>query len=293
MGRSMNHLLCVGFGYSAKALAHRLDKSQWIITGTSRSLEGATAIAKLGFNGKIFAELDVIDPSVTHIISSVPPGDDGDAVLQKFGAQLQKATNLQWAAYLSTTGVYGDHGGGWVDETTPLTPNTRRGEKRVRSEQQWLALHAKHDLPVHIFRLAGIYGPGRNQLNSLRDGTARRVIKNNQVFSRIHVDDIVGILLASMAQPYPGRCYNVADEESCPPQDVVTYAAKLLGMEPPPEIAFEDATLSSMARSFFADSKRVSIERIKTELGYRLQYSTYREGLKSLLTSQPHQPAAP
>jgi nucleoside-diphosphate-sugar epimerase len=151
------------------------------------------------------------------------------------------------------------------------------------AEQQWLALHLDHGLPLHIFRLAGIYGPGRNTLENLKDGTARRVIKPGQVFSRIHVDDIAGVLLASMAKPNPGAAYNVADDEPCPPQDVATYGAKLLGMVPPPEIPFEDAKLSPMARSFFADSKRIRNARIKNELGYELIYPTYREGLKALV----------
>ena len=185
--------------------------------------------------------------------------------------------------YLSTTGVYGDHGGAWVDEATALTPNTERGQRRLAAEEQWLALHRDHGLPVHVFRLAGIYGPGRNTLDNLRDGTAKRVVKPGQVFSRIHVDDIAGVLLASMARPNPGRAYNVADDEPCPPQDVVTFAAELLGLAPPHEIPFEDARLSPMARSFFADSKRVSNARIKSELGYSLRFPTYREGLKSLI----------
>jgi nucleoside-diphosphate-sugar epimerase len=191
---------------------------------------------------------------------------------------LRRAPNAAWIAYLSTTGVYGDHGGGWVTEESPLAPNTERGARRLAAERQWLALPQ----PAHLFRLAGIYGPGRNQLLTVVDGTARRIIKPGQVFSRIHVDDIAATLEASIASPNPGRAYNVCDDEPCPPQDVVAYAAKLLGKPVPPDIAFVDAALSPMARSFYADSKRVSNRRIREELGVKLLYPTYREGLKAL-----------
>jgi nucleoside-diphosphate-sugar epimerase len=277
----MKHLLCFGFGFSASTLAARLDRKAWRVTGTSRSNEGVAAIEAAGFEGVRFDQYTDIPRSVTHIVSSVPPGA-GDPVIEKFGAQLAKH-RFDWVAYLSTTGVYGDHQGRLVDEEFPLTPNTERGEKRVTAEAQWLRLHQDHGVPVHVFRLAGIYGPGRNQLLTVRDGTAKRVIKAGQVFSRIHVEDIAGVMLASMARPKPGRAYNVADDEPCPPQDVVAYAAGLLGVEPPPEIPFEEADLSPMARSFFADSKRVSNARVKTELGYVFKYLNYRVGLKSLL----------
>ena len=279
-----NHMLFFGFGYSARALAKQLDPDLWRISGTSRSAEGAEVISRAGFEGHIFGGLPRIDEDVSHIVSSIPPGGDGDPVLQRFGRELAtRAGKLKWVAYLSTTGVYGDHDGGWVDENTPLTPNTERGRRRLQAETAWLKLHQENGLPVHIFRLAGIYGPGRNTLENLREGTAKRVIRKGQVFSRIHVDDIAGVLLASIARPHPGRVYNVADDEPCPPQDVVTFGAELLGMKPPPETAFEEAELSPMARSFFADSKRVSNARIKKELHYRLLFPTYRKGLKSLI----------
>ncbi len=285
MGSGMTrHMLFFGFGFSARALARQLDRIEWKVSGTSRTADGIADIEAFGVHGIDFGALSDIPDDVTHVVSSIPPGDQGDPVLNKFGRELAKRANqLQWTGYLSTTGVYGDHGGGWVDETTALTPNTERGHRRLAAEQQWLALHRDHGLPLHIFRLAGIYGPGRNTLENLKDGTARRVIKPGQVFSRIHVDDIAGVLLASMARPNPGAAYNVADDEPCPPQDVVIYGAKLLGMAPPPDIPFEDAKLSPMARSFFADSKRVSNARIKNELGYQLIYPTYRKGLKSLI----------
>jgi nucleoside-diphosphate-sugar epimerase len=277
----MNHILFFGFGFSAQALAKRLPPSEWKITGTSRTLQGAAAIARSGHTGLVFEEMDSIPADVTHVVSSVPPDANGDPVLRKLGAEIeQRAHQFKWVAYLSTTGVYGDHDGGWVDEDTPLTPNTERGQRRLDAENAWLNLHA---LPLHVFRLAGIYGPGRNALENVKDGSAKRVIRKGQIFSRIHVDDIAGVLLASMQRPHPGRAYNVADDEPCPPQDVITYAAELLNMEPPPEVAFEHANLSPMARSFYMDSKRVSNARVKTELGYEFRHPNYRVGLQSLL----------
>ncbi|MEO6610449.1 MAG: SDR family oxidoreductase [Aestuariivirga sp.] len=283
----MNHILFFGFGFSAEALTRKLDRNIWTISGTSRSAEGVDAINAQGFRGLLFDELTAIPDDVTHIVSSVPPNDSGDPVIQKFGAELSKrARGFQWVAYLSTTGVYGDHGGAVVDETTPLTPNTDRGSRRVAAEAAWNAIDG---LPLHIFRLAGIYGPGRNALENVKDGSAKRVIKAGQIFSRIHVEDIAGVLLASINKPRAGAIYNMADDEPCPPQDVIAYAAQLLNVPVPPDIPFEEAKLSAMARSFYADSKRVSNDLVKRELGYSFKYPNYRDGLKAIL----HQPAGP
>ena len=202
-------------------------------------------------------------------------------MLDAHAQDLRTVPTLRWAGYLGTTAVYGDRQGGWVDEETPLEPTLARADRRARAEAAWQG----SGLPVHIFRLAGIYGPGRNAFTNLRDGTARRIVKPGQVFSRIHVEDIATILEASMAQPRPGRIYNVCDDEPAPPQDVVAYAARLLGIEPPPEQAYETAQLSPMARTFYKDNRRVRNARIKEELGVRLAYPTYREGLQSLLGS--------
>jgi nucleoside-diphosphate-sugar epimerase len=279
----MNHLFCFGFGFSAEALASRLDRKQWRITGTSRSEQGVARIRSMGFDAVRFDGKEKVSlAGVTHLLASVPPDVSGDPVLNACGDEIARAAgDIRWAAYLSTTGVYGDRDGEWVDESSPLAPSTPRGKRRLEAERAWAAL-----LPVHIFRLAGIYGPGRNALQSIRDGTARRIVKPGQVFSRIHVSDIAGVLLASMAKPNPGAAYNVCDDEPCPPQDVIACAASLLGVAPPPEIAFEEAKLSPMAASFYAESKRVSNERIKHELGYRLQYPNYREGLRALLAAE-------
>ncbi len=279
----MNHLLCFGFGFSARALAARLDRREWKISATSRDAAGIAAIEAQGFHGLPFDSTLQIAADVTHLLISAPPGEHGDPVLRLFQAQLQELSkSLKWVGYLSTTGVYGDRGGDWVDEDSPLEPTTARGQRRLEAERSWLRLHSDFGLPVHLFRLAGIYGPGRNQLLTVRDGSARRIIKPGQIFSRIHVEDIAGVLAASIAKPNPGRAYNVCDDEPCPPQEVVAYAADLLGLPLPPEIPFEEAELSPMAKSFYAESKRVSNRRIKTELGYKLIYPNYREGLIAL-----------
>jgi nucleoside-diphosphate-sugar epimerase len=283
----MNHLLFFGLGFSARVLAARLAADGWTITATSRSEEGAQAIRAKGYRAFVFDGAKPLPAEafdgVTHVVVSAPPGAQGDPVLLRHAGDFAaRARQFRWIAYLSTTGVYGDHAGGLVTEETPLTPNTERGHKRLLAETQWLGLWRAHGLPVHIFRLAGIYGPGRNQLLSLIDGTAKRVIRQGQIFSRIHVEDIANVLQASMAKPNPGGAYNVCDDEASPPQDVVEHGAKLLGLPVPPAIPFEEAELSPMARSFYADSKRVSNARLKQELGVRLSYPTYREGLGAI-----------
>jgi nucleoside-diphosphate-sugar epimerase len=284
MAIRMKHLLCFGFGFSARTLAARLSPEEWRITGTSRTAEGAAQITALGYEGVGFDAMSDIPATVTHVVVSAPPDQVGDPVLARFGTALAlRAQQIKWLAYLSTTGVYGDHQGAWIDENTPLTPNTDRGQRRVDAEAAWLDLWRRYGLGVEIFRLAGIYGPGRSSFEGLLKGTAKRVIKENQVFSRIHVADIAGVLLAAMAKANPGRCYNVADDEPCPPQDVISYAATLLGLPVPPDIPFEQAELSPMAASFYADSKRTRNDRVKQELGYQFQFPTYREGLTAIL----------
>lgn len=284
----MSHLLCFGLGFTGKALARGLAVRGWQVTGTSRSRAGADAIAALGYRGLVFDAAVALPvkvlAGVSHVVISVPPDNVGDPVLRQHGTGLAAlAAQFAWVGYLSTTGVYGDQGGGWVTEDSALAPSTERGGRRLKAEAAWLELHAQQRLPVHIFRLAGIYGPGRNQLASMLDGTARRIVKPGQVFSRIHVEDAAAVLEASMAKPNPGAAYNVCDDEPAPPQVVVAHAAALLGMAVPPEIAFEQAELSPMARSFYAESKRVSNSRIKRELAVRLRFPSYREGLAALL----------
>jgi nucleoside-diphosphate-sugar epimerase len=274
-------LLSLGHGYSASALARLLLPQGWRIFGTTRSPDRADALRADGVEPLLWpTDLTAVLPQVTHLLASAAPGAGGDPFLSTHGPALAAAP-LHWAGYLSTTGVYGDHQGGWVDEDTPLTPSTDRGCQRVLAEQQWRAT----GLPLHIFRLAGIYGPGRGPFEKVRDGTARRILKPGQVFSRIHVDDIAQVLAASIAAPAPGTAYNVCDDDPAPPEDVLSHAALLLGLPEPPAIPFDEAEMTPMARSFYAESKRVRNDRIKRDLGVRLLYPDYRAGLAALLSA--------
>lgn len=289
---SRPRLFCFGLGYTALALAEALMGKGWRVAGTCRDEERRRALAARGIEAHLFDRGRPLDGAtallagITHLLSSVPPDAAGDAVIDHHGADIAAlAGSLDWVGYLSTTGVYGDRQGGWVDETSALLPSGERGRRRVAAEQAWLALVVEHGLPVHLFRLAGIYGPGRSALDGVRAGTAKRIVKPGQVFSRIHVADIVAVLEASMARPHPGAAYNVCDDDPAPPSEVVAYACELLGVAPPPEVPFEEAALPAMARSFYDDNKRVRNARIKQELGVRLAYPSYRDGLKALLAS--------
>ncbi|MBI1220920.1 MAG: SDR family NAD(P)-dependent oxidoreductase [Rhodobacteraceae bacterium] len=277
-------LLSLGHGYSAQALARRLIPLGWRVIGTTRSAARAAALAAGGVEPLVWPGADLAPAlaQATHLLTSVAPDAAGDPVLRAEGARIAEARQLRWVGYLSTTGVYGDHAGGWVDEATALTPTTERGRARVAAEAQWAAL----TLPLHIFRLAGIYGPGRGPFEKVRDGTARRILKPGQVFSRIHVDDIAQVLAASIARPNPGAVYNLCDDDPAPPEDVLSHAAALLGLPKPPGVPFDQAEMSPMARSFYAESKRVRNDRIKTELGVRLLYPGYREGLAAILATE-------
>ncbi len=255
------HLFCYGFGYTAKALGALLSSQGWKVDGTHRDT----------FH-------QPLPLTVTHLLISIPPDVAGDLVLQHHRAAIQNLPSLRWVGYLSTTGVYGDSKGEWVDETAPLNPPNARLVNRVLAEQQWLDT----GLPVHIFRLAGIYGPGRSAFDKLIAGTARRIDKKGQFFSRIHVDDSAQVLVASIMQPHPGTVYNVADDYPCAQEEVIRYAAALLEVAPPPLISFEEAELSPMARSFYDGSRRVLNTKIKHELGVVLRFPSYREGLMAI-----------
>ena len=286
-----NKLFCFGLGYTAQALAGHLAPAGWQIAGTSRDAGARHAMAGPGWELFPFDDglpLEEFAPALagtTHLLSSVPPGETGDPVIAAHGADIAALGDLQWAGYLSTTGVYGDRQGGEVDENSDRTPASSRGRRRVKAEDSWLDLWSAHAIPVHIFRLAGIYGPGRNALETVRQGRARRIRRPGQVFGRIHLDDIVRALQASMAQPNPGAAYNLSDDEPAPPDEVIAYACELLGVDPPPLQDFDavKGSLSPMALSFYGENKRVSNRRIKEELGIRLKWPTYREGLAALL----------
>ena len=283
-------LIIFGMGYSCKVLVenHR-DALPAPIIATTRSEEKAERLRARGVTPRVFPGSDMANDlaRATHLLISVGPEDGADPVLKHLHDQIAAvARSLKWVGYLSTTGVYGHHGGDWVDETTPLNPATRRGQARVVTEGQWQALMRDHGLPLHIFRLPGIYGPGRGPFEKVRNGTARRIIKPGQVFSRIHVEDIAQALAASISAPNPGAIYNICDDDPAAPEDVIGYAAHLLGLPLPPATPFDEANLTPMARSFYAESKRVSNARMKRELGVTLKYPTYKAGLDALLAAE-------
>ena len=281
-------LLSFGHGYSAQALS-ALMPDDWRIIGTTRNEDKAAALMSEGIEPRIWPGADLTPAlnAATHLLISAGPTEQGDPVLNELRREIEARRNqFEWVGYLSTTGVYGDQNGGWVDETTPLTPSTKRGQMRVEAEAAWQAL----GLPLHIFRLAGIYGPGRGPFAKVRNGTARRIIKQGQVFSRIHVEDIAQTLAASIAQPNAGAIYNLCDDDPAPPEDVIAHAAELLGMPIPPAQDFEAADMTPMARSFYAESKKVRNDRIKTELGISLKYPDYRVGLAALLAADKRAP---
>ena len=282
---SPGRLFCFGAGYSAQALARCLLARGWLVAGTSRSENGVAALRLRGITAFEFkrgrplaADGMAALHNATHLLSAVPPDEAGDPVLDGMEDDLGGLRPV-WAGYLSTTGVYGDTGGAWVDETAPVQPSGLRQQRRVDAERGWLALEAAHGVPIHIFRLAGIYGPGRSALDQVRAGIAKRIDKPDHVFSRIHVDDISGVLLASMARPRPGAVYNVCDDQPAAPADVVNHACQRLGVAPPPLIPFAEAGLSPMAASFWRDNRRVSNALVKRELGVALLYPDYRSGL--------------
>jgi nucleoside-diphosphate-sugar epimerase len=292
MTETTPHLFCFGLGYSATALARRLIAEGWTVSGTCRSVDRQAALSADGIAAALFdgstplADARSRLAAATHVLSSVPPGADGDPVLRRHFDDLAECGHLRWVGYLSTTGVYGDRGGDWVDEDSPLEPSGERGARRVTAEAWWLDLWWDHQLPVHLFRLAGIYGPGRNALETVRSGRAKRIYKAGQVFSRIHVADIAQTLDRSMARPNPGRAYNVCDDDPAPPDEVIKFACALLGVAPPPVIPYHEAEpeMSAMARSFYRDNKRVRNDRIKKELGVVLEYPDYKTGLRALLS---------
>lgn len=284
------HLFCFGYGYSAAALSRLLRGEGWTISGTCRTPEKRRALCAEGIQAFLFDRGRPLNDAVatlaevTHLLVSVPPDADGDPVLDQHADSIASAPSLRWIGYLSTTGVYGDTGGALVDEKAPLRPTVERSVRRAGAERAWLALFAEQGLPVHVFRLAGIYGPGRNTLDQVRRGEARRIERPGHAFSRIHVDDIAGVLRASIVRPRAGAVYNVCDDEAAAPAEVTALACRLLQVPVPPAISFDDAlpSMSAMARSFWQDNRRVDNTRIKRELGVRLRYPTYREGLAAL-----------
>jgi nucleoside-diphosphate-sugar epimerase len=285
------HLFCFGCGYTATRLALRLLAEGARVSGTSRSRAGVERLRALGIEARVFdgerplpaAALD----GVTDVLSSVPPAEGGeDGVLSLHGAALEALPKLRWVALLSTTGVYGDTGGAWIDEGAALRPTTRRGQWRVTCERRWLAWSEASGKAVQIFRLPGIYGPGRSPFARLRAGDAQRIVKPGQVFNRAHVDDIVSVLALGMQRPAAGPVFHLADDEPAPADEVLAHAATLLGLPPPPAVPIVQADLSPMALQFYSECKRLRNDRVKRELGLTLRYPTYREGLAASLAEE-------
>ena len=289
-------LLIFGMGFTGKALAKAALRQGLQVAGTVRrrekqnDLASDPGLAGLELVPWPFASADAALTGVTHLVVTAPPAEPQvagsghgftDPLLAGCGAALRERAGALWSAYLSTTGVYGDQDGAWVDEETPPAPTSARSARRLDSEREW----QQSGLAPQILRLPGIYGPGRSVLDQLRQGTARRIVKPGHVFSRIHVDDIAGAVLAAIARPAPGRIYNITDNEPAPNADVIAFGAGLLGMSPPPEIAFDEAGLSEMALSFWQDNRRVGNTRARTELGWQPVYPTYREGLSAVLAA--------
>lgn len=280
-------LFCFGYGYTASFLAERLKPFGWKISGTTTDPEKRDFMKKNGIEAALFDQSRALgDPhrifeGVTHILLSIPPGAEGDIAFDLHAADILSIPTLEWVGYLSTTAVYGNQDGNWVDEDTPPAPASRRGSLRLRAEQQWQSLHQNDALPLHIFRIAGIYGPGRSAIDAVRAGTARRIEKPGHVFNRIHIEDIVQALIASMNKPKPGRIYNLADDAPSPSHEVITFACNLLGLSPPPMIPFDQSDIAPIVRSFYKDNKRVRNVRLRNELGVELLYPDYRAGLQA------------
>ena len=279
-----------GMGYSSLATAraiHQIIDDDVPIAGTTRSEENIERLADSPYRLHLFdgtAPGSTLGPDLrkaTHVVLSIPPNDSGDPALNLHRADLDAAPDLEWLCYFSTVGVYGDFGGAWVDESAATHPVNKRSQQRVEIEQHWRDYAAERGVPLMIQRLAGIYGPGRSSFDKLREGTARRIVKPGQVFNRIHVEDI-GRVTALAARAKLGGTFNLSDDEPAPPQDLVAYAARLMGVPVPPDVPFEAAQMTEMARSFYSDNKRVSSKAIKAALGIELIYPNYRAGLDAI-----------
>jgi len=282
------NILSFGHGYSAQVLEKYLDPEIWSISATTRDKNKAAILSARNVDAYIWPKTDITTEikKASHLLLSIPPNESGDPVFERYYDTLKSSKDLKWVGYLSTTGVYGDHQGNWVDENTELNPTTQRGKYRVLAENQWLSLAKDVGVPVNIFRLAGIYGPGRGPFSKVLAGTAKRIIKEAQVFSRIHVEDIAQVLLASIERPGIGEIYNVCDDLPAPPEEVLSYAAQLLKVSKPPKIDFLTANLSEMVRSFYSECKRVDNSKMKSALAIKLKYYDYKIGLSELFKEE-------
>ena len=281
-------LFLFGPGFSAQALARRLGAQGWRACGTARSAEAAPTLAALGITPVILADPEAVAEALVAsaaVLIAAPPSEAGCPGLAALSPALEAGARPGWIGYLSTTGVYGDRGGGWVTEASDLAPVSVQGARRMEAEQAWLDLGARRGLAVAVFRLPGLYGPGRSALDRVREGAAN-IVKPGQVFSRLHIDDLASALAASIARPRAGGVYNICDDEQGPPQDVLAYAAALLGLPAPPTLSLDDPSVGPASRRFYAENKRVSNARAKAELGWRPAYPSYREGLAAVMASE-------
>ena len=287
---SNKKLFCFGFGYTCDHLEQYLRSentdNSWQISGTTSDLDKGQRFEKRDVSllvqdqERVIGDIGSLIKGTTHLLISAPPKNLGCPIFRSYLRDIVSLDTLEWIGYLSTAGVYGNRYGNWVDETSEVRPSTIRGTRRAKAEEQWVSLFKRYDAPVHIFRLAGIYGQGRSAIDSINAGIARRIYKEDHVFNRIHIDDISQILAASMLQPNPGAIYNVSDDEPAPSHEVISEAARIMGVEEPPLIDIEYANLAPMTESFYSDNKRISNKLIKEELGITLKYPTFREGLQ-------------
>ncbi|HEY8189666.1 MAG TPA: SDR family oxidoreductase, partial [Micavibrio sp.] len=280
------------YGYTCDDLGRTLQQQGWAIAGTTRDNDKRRFLREQGMKAFLFDYHQPLeDPALflrgtTHLLLSTPPDDEGDPVFNMHAEDILNIPTIEWVGYLSSTAVYGNRNGGWVDESAELRPSSKRGSRRARAEAQWMSLFHGRGLPVHIFRLSGIYGPGRSALDSVRAGIARRINKPGHAFSRIHVEDIVQVLIASMNNPYPGAAYNLADDLASPSHEVIKDACDMIGIEPPPLLTYNETDMAPIARSFYSDNKRIRNDRIKQELGVKLKYPDYKAGLKGCLEAE-------
>ena len=284
MANDQPHLFCFGLGYTGTVLAKKLRDLGWRVSGTAREPLDDSAVFPFSGHAEEVEAIAGTLRTATHVLSTIPAMELGDPILAAIEQALAESEDLTWIGYLSTTGVYGNTDGAVVSESTPTNPSGERGMRRVLAENQWRHLYGTYDLPVHVFRLPGIYGPGRSVFDQLKQGKSQRILKPGHKFNRIHVDDIAGALIASMKQPNPGAIYNVCDDNPVEPAEVTTYACDLMGIEPPPLVDFFEAekSMSPMGRSFWNDNRLVSNGRIKSELGVELIYPDYKSGLDAI-----------
>lgn len=287
-------LFCYGYGYVADNLARALvaQDPSWKIVGTTTDSDKLALMRQMGMKAYLFSDkMPFNDPifamgGASHVLISIPPNSDGDVVFKAHARDILNMHSIEWIGYLSSTGVYGNRDGDWVDETDEVRPTSERGSKRAKAETQWLKLRRLADIPINIFRLAGIYGPDRSAIDTVRAGYSKRVYKEGHAFNRVHIDDIIQVLIASMDQPSPGDIYNLADDDPVPSHEVIAYACELLGKDIPPLIQYEDDDMSPIAQSFYKDNKRISNKKIKEKLGIKLKYPSYKSGLDAIFDQE-------